>query len=201
MGSLDEITVDIENPIAEGRESEERKLLTEWEHLCEDKSMMHASSSAFFGSFVNGISIPAILVASMCSIGNIAISSNPDMMCNRSLGIDWMILGFSSLGLLATATQTIVQALGLSDLSSKNDISAGHYEKLALEIKMQSVVRPEGAAYRSLSELIKSIKRQIDTLIDTSPTIPKHIELRVANARIDHRVFRLKGDRKFQGKY
>lgn len=200
-----EIVIDIENPVtsrnARREVVEEHRLLKEWEQLCQDKATMHYASSAFFGTFVNGISIPAIILASVCSIGNIAISSNPDLICTDDKKMEWLILGLSSIGLLATATQTIVQALGLSDLSSKNDQAAGHYEKLALEIKMQSVVRPNGAAYRSMSELIKGIKRQIDTLIDTTPTIPKHIEKRVSNSRIDHCLFLLKGDRKYQGQY
>jgi hypothetical protein len=105
------------------------------------------------------------------------------------------------MSLIATATQTVVQTLGLSELSTKNELSASHYEKLVLEIKMHLSVRPDGAAYRSLSELVKSVKRQIDTLIDTSPSIPKHIERRVANARIDHTMLRLKGERKLQRHY
>lgn len=152
-------------------------ILKEWERMCEERAEMHAQSSVHYATCNKSVVIPAIVVSTIASIANIAISSSSASVADGS----WWVVGFSALGLVTTAALTLAEFLGLSQLETRNVTSAGEYKKLALEIRMQTAIPIDGASYRSLSELVKGVKRQIDKLIDTSPGVPGHIERRVSS--------------------
>lgn len=161
----------------------ESDLLREWLSYCKTRSDMHNLSEKYYGTLTNAITIPAIAIAAFSSVAAISFSTNMDCgndadgNSTKSL-LNWLTIGLSSLNLVSASVLTIVQYLKLSEMTVQCGLVSNEYDKLALEIQMHTSVGRETAMFRNHSELVKHIKRQIDSLIDRSAPIPKHIERR-----------------------
>ena len=142
-------------------------LLIEWHSFCDNQSALHGLSSSHYRLIGNTISVLAILLATVGGTTNLATMEKHDATTAIVFGV---------LSLTSGALMSIHRTLNFPELQRSHNFHSDQYAKIKNEIEMQlNIHQCMNKTYSNLVEFCKSIKNQIDSLIDRSPFIQAYI--------------------------
>lgn len=154
-----------------------RSLLIEWQEYCSAQSEIHDRMRAILRFRNYMLYLPAILLSTIAGGGNIGIGAQS---CGSN---SWLPIMFGSFGLASAAIITVHKYLNLAPLQELHDIYSDEFEKIAKDIRMQTVLGTGSETYRNLSEFAKDCKKRLDPIIDKAPPTFKSVQLSVENLR------------------
>lgn len=156
-----------------------KDLLIEWHSFCDDQSALHGLSSSHYRLFGNTISVLAILLATVGGTSNLATMDKHDATTSIIFGV---------LSLSSGALMSIHRTLNYPELQRAHNFHSDQYAKIKNEIEMQlNIHQCMNKTYSNLVEFCKSIKTQIDSLIDRSPFIQNYIVRNYFKEKEEHK--------------
>lgn len=143
-------------------------LLIEWQEFCDDQSTIHGLCSSHYRLWGNIISVVAILFSTIGGTANLATVYKHD---------DSLSIFFGAISIASGGLMSIHRTLNYPELERSHRFYSDQYEKIKNEIDMQlNIHMCMNKTYANLVEFCKSMKNQMDSLIDQSPFVPSYIE-------------------------
>ncbi len=157
---------DLDNEI----EGKLQNLIDEWFIFCERNSVLHSMCCAFYKRWGNIVSLSAIFLSTVAGTSSLATSGEEGEK-RRAISI---VLGI--LGLLSGSLMTVHRYFNFNQLEKDHSFYSSEYAKLKNEMHMQLYIHQcNSKTYVNLVEFCKSIKGNIDSLLDRSPAISNTI--------------------------
>ena len=172
-GRLRRTSMDNKSQTNDNSDEIERKLqnlIDEWFTYCERNSVLHSMCCAFYKRWGNILSLSAIILSTVGGTSSLATSSEEGEN-RRAISI---VLGI--LGLLSGTLMTVHRYFNFNQLEKDHSFYSSEYAKLKNEMHMQLYIHQcNSKTYVNLVEFCKSIKGNIDSLLDRSPGISNTI--------------------------
>jgi hypothetical protein len=147
---------------------QQAKLLKDWAETASSYRWMHYQAYMTYKKKNLHFMIPLIIMSTVTGTANFAQSSFPEFIRPNVPQI------IGAINLISAIMTTIYQFLKISEFMESHRISAVNYGKLArsitVELNLPVKDRETGGA-----ECVKTVRTEIDRLIEQSPTIPKHV--------------------------
>ena len=147
---------------------QQAKLLKDWAETASSYRWMHYQAYMTYKKKNLHFMIPLIIMSTVTGTANFAQSSFPEFIRPNVPQI------IGAINLISAIMTTIYQFLKISEFMESHRISAVNYGKLArsitVELNLPVKDRETGGA-----ECVKTVRTEIDRLIEQSPSIPKHV--------------------------
>lgn len=142
------------------------KVLTAWQIQIKKNRDDHKTLSIKYKQRHYWIGIPATIIGSLATSGSLALTGRPFFGINPR----WIDLTFDLCTALITAAIALQTFLGSEDKSVKHKEAANKYDALArlIENILISPIETRGSS----SDIINSIRKQFDYIVNSSPTLP-----------------------------
>jgi hypothetical protein len=147
---------------------QQAKLLKNWAEVASSYRWMHYQAYMTYKRKNLHFMIPLIIMSTVTGTANFAQNTFPEFIRPNVPQI------IGAINLISAIMTTIYQFLKISEFMESHRISAVNYGKLArsitVELNLPVKDRETGGA-----ECVKTVRTEIDRLIEQSPTIPKHV--------------------------
>lgn len=187
----------------EDKAGEIKSVLSDWVEKANDCSWMHDQSRRYYKGINYAYTISIILSSTIAGTANLvsaALSSTVDDDADAadaaSVGganaagtatgdaLHYLQYAIAFLGLGSAAASAIHRFIRTSELQEAHSIFASQFEKLAREIRVETLLSDTTTkTYSDIGVLLKEIQEDFDRLSEQAPAFPSHIERRLERKR------------------
>jgi hypothetical protein len=144
-------------------------ILRGWGEMASVYSYLHEQSHIYNNRKNLRFQIPSIIISTLSGFISMSLSSFSLSQENKN----YFGVGIGSLNIGVGIISTVLSILKYSELSQRHLTSSVLFKKLYIEISTELGL--DRMSRKPITNFLKTIKTQYETLIETSPIISKHI--------------------------